>query len=351
MALEEHGEDVVHRHIGREPSGHSFNEITLDRMRRPHNPMINAGAIMSASLIKPGKSSAERFDYVLDTWKSMTGGKQPYFNNAVYLSEKQTADRNFALAYFMNENKSFPENTELQATIEFYMQCCSIELTTDCFAIAAATLARSGQCPLTGEKVFESNNIKDCLSLMYSSGMYDFSGEFAFTVGVPAKSGVGGGLIVVIPNVMGICIWSPRLDKNGNSVQGIEFCKWLVEIFNFHNYSNMVSSEVDKVDPRLQKNQKDFDLNIALCMAAAKGDLFDMKQILAQGVDLNKGDYDQRTALHLACSQGHLDIVKFLIENKADVSKKDRWGGTPLDDAKREGHKEVVKFLSKKYMN
>ena len=346
LALEEHGEDVVHKHVGREPSGHSFNEITLDPRKRPHNPMINAGAIMSASLVQAKLSPAERFDYVLNTWKRCTGGGTPHFNNAVYLSEKQTADRNCALAYFMNEHNSFPENTDLLNTLDFYIQCCSVELDADSFAVAAATLARSGLCPLTGERIFDSENVKNCLSLMHSSGMYDFSGEFAFLVGLPAKSGVGGGLLLVIPNVMGICIWSPPLDKNGNSVRGIEVCKWLVEIFNFHHYSNLNLAECTKIDPRLRKNQKFFDLTMALCMAGSQGDLFEMQQLLSQGAQINQGDYDHRTAMHLAASHGHLEAVKFLLRNGATLEPKDCWGGTPLDDATRNGHADMVAFLT-----
>ena len=237
LALEENGQNIVHQYIGREPSGHSFNEITLDCKKRPHNPMINAGAIMSSALIKPNDSSSDRFHYVLDIWKKLSGGFNPSFNNEVYLSERQSADRNFALSYFMREHGSFPPNIDIIKNLEFYIQCCSIELTTDIFSIVAATLARSGECPLTGEQVFDSKNIRNCLSLMYSSGMYDFSGEFAFSIGIPAKSGVGGGLILVVPGVLGICIWSPLLDSHGNSARGIEFSRWLVELFDFHNYS------------------------------------------------------------------------------------------------------------------
>ncbi len=345
LALEEHGEDTVHKYIGREPSGHSFNEITLDYMKRPHNPMINAGAIVSASLVKSKMSMLERFDYILNVWEKATGGIKPHFNDAVYLSEKETADRNFALAYFMNEHGAFPKNTNLLNTLDFYMRCCSVELTTDYCAIAAATLAKSGENPFSGERVFESENIKNCLSLMHSSGMYDYSGEFAFTVGLPAKSGVGGGLVLVIPNVMGVCIWSPPLDKNGNSVRGIEFCKWLVEIFNFHPYSDLSAMGSEKVDPRLRKSEEVSHTTAALCISAAENHTFKLEQLIAQGADLLKGDYDGRTPLHIASGHGHLKAVKILIENGADKDVKDLRGGTALDDAKKEGHKGVINFL------
>ncbi|MFT5171099.1 MAG: glutaminase, partial [Candidatus Marinamargulisbacteria bacterium] len=225
LALEELGEGEVHNHVGREPSGASFNALTLNSKGLPHNPMINAGAIMSCSLIKPNLFLSDRFDFILDRWRALGGQSPVGFNNSVYLSEKRTADRNFALGYFMREKNAFPDNVNLQETLDFYFQCCSIELSASTHAVVAATLANSGVCPITGEKVLKESTVKDCLSLMYSCGMYDFSGEWAFSVGLPAKSGVSGALIIVIPNVMGISIWSPRLDELGNSVRGIEIAR------------------------------------------------------------------------------------------------------------------------------
>ena len=250
IALEEHGEDAVHEIVGREPSGRGFNELTLNKENRPHNPMINAGAIATCSLIRRETTVADRFDFVMDTWRRLAGGAKAGFSNAVYLSEKEKGDRNYALGYFMKEKRVFPEGTDLLQTLEFYFQCCSIETTCEKLAVIAATLANGGVCPLTGERVLRFGTVRDCLSLMYSCGMYDFSGEFAFTVGLPAKSGVSGALMVVVPNVLGFCTWSPRLDELGNSVRGLAFCKELVRRFNFHTYDDLVNSLDTKRDPR-----------------------------------------------------------------------------------------------------
>jgi glutaminase len=345
LALEDLSEEVVHNHIGREPSGHSFNEITLDSRRRPHNPMINAGAIMACSLIKANDDPPTRLEYVLKSWERLCGGYRPGFDNLVFLSEKQTADRNFALAYFLRENKSFRTDINISQTLDFYFQCCSITQTTESMAIAAATLAKSGICPLTGERIFSPSVVKNCLSLMYSCGMYDFSGEFAFTIGLPAKSGVGGGLMVVVPNVMGICIWSPPLDTLGNSVRGIEFCKKLVETFNFHNYDSLITGGTPKKDPRLKKNQSLADGVVSLIWACANGDLLTVQEMIASGVDFNQGDYDGRTPLHLAAAEGRIDIVKLLLRLGANPSPIDRWGGRPLDDALRHDHGRVAQIL------
>jgi len=117
IALEQYGVDVVHRHVGREPSGQSFNEITLNKRGLPHNPMINAGAIMCAALIKPTLPLSDRFDYVMNVWRALAGGERCGFDNSVYHSEKDTADRNFALAYFMREKGAFPEGADMQAAL------------------------------------------------------------------------------------------------------------------------------------------------------------------------------------------------------------------------------------------
>ncbi|MFE3580909.1 glutaminase A [Streptomyces vinaceus] len=346
LTLEEHGADVVHRHVGREPSGLGFNELSVNGQGLPHNPMINSGAIMSCSLIQPSLDMSDRFDYVAETWRRLSGGSPVGFNNAVYLSERNTADRNFALGYFMREHGAFPTNTKLIETLEFYFQCCSVELDASALASVASTLANGGTVPLSGDRVFSTESVQKCLSLMSSCGMYDYSGEFAFTIGLPAKSGVSGALMLVVPQVMGISIWSPRLDALGNSVRGIEFCKQLVEKYNFHVYDSLVANEGEgKRDPRLKKNQTAIEGTIRLLWSASKGDLDGVRSCLASGVAASAADYDGRTALHLAASEGHLTVVEHLLEHGADVAVTDRWGGTPLSDAEKGGHATVVGAL------
>ena len=344
LALEEHGAEAVHQYIGREPSGRGFNELTLNHDGRPHNPMINSGAIMSCSMIRPDLDIADRFDYVIDRWRALCGDQKVSFSNSVYLSERQTADRNFALGYFMQENKAFPDWADMIQTLEFYFQCCSIELNADKMSIMAGTLANGGICPVTGERVFSSRTVQNCLSLMYSCGMYDFSGEFAFTIGLPAKSGVSGTLMIVVPNVMGICTWSPRLDRMGNSVRGIDFCREFVQKFNFHNYDNL-SGLSEKQDPRNLPVKQVSDTVGSMIWAASKGDLSTIVQLEAQGADIAKADYDGRTPLHLAASEGQLHVVDYFANRGVELSPKDRWGGTPLSDAQREGHAQVTKLL------
>src|SRR5215813_13992183 len=346
LALEEHGTESVHRHVGREPSGRSFNELALNAKGLPHNPLVNAGAIMTCSLIRPDLDIADRFDHVAATWQRLAGGARPGFNNAVYLSERATADRNFALGYSMRENGAFPPGTDLTTTLEFYFQSCSIEVDAEMLAVAAASLANAGVCPLTEDPVFTPGTVQSCLSLMSSCGMYDFSGEFAFTIGLPAKSGVSGAVMLVVPGLMGICVWSPRLDPLGNSVRGIEFCRQLVARYNLHVYDSLVDGRTSgKRDPRQRKNQAALDDMVRLCWAASQGDLDEVRSLIAMGVDPDIGDYDGRTALHLAASEGHHDLVAYLLDQHVDPSPVDRWGGTPAADAQRGGHREIVELL------
>lgn len=346
LTLEEHGAEMVHRHVGREPSGRGFNELTLNSDGLPHNPMINSGAIMSCSLIRPKQDTADRFDYVAETWRRLSGGGTVGFNNAVYLSERRTADRNFALGYFMREHGSFPEGTDLVETLEFYFQCCSIEVDARSLSVVAASLANGGVNPLTGERIFSADTVRKCLSLMSSCGMYDYSGEFAFTIGLAGEERCVGGLMIVVPGVMGVCVWSPRLDALGNSVRGVAFCKELVGRFNFHVYESFAAGEVSgKRDPRRGKNEEEITSTMRLLWAASQGDLDEVRIALATGKDPNSTDYDKRTALHLAASEGHLEVVQYLLDQGADPGIKDRWGGTAHSDAGRGGHDRVAELL------
>lgn len=242
LALELLGEDLVHRYVGREPSGQGFNEITLDRRHRPHNPMINAGAIMTCALIRPTQNVDARFEYIRRVWGSACAGAEPELDHATYESEKATADRNFALAYFMREHKAFPPEADLHETLELYFRCCALKSDVSALSLWAASLANGGVCPLTERRVFQGRTVRHVLSLMLSCGMYDFSGEYAFSVGLPAKSGVSGALYIVVPGVCGIALYSPRLDHHGNPSRGIAFSKRLVETFPWHVYAPVVQS-------------------------------------------------------------------------------------------------------------
>ena len=304
---------------------------------------------MTTSLIRSEENIADRFDLVAGTWQRLAGGRRPGFNNAVYLSERATADRNFALGYSMRENGAFRAGTDLTTTLEFYFQSCSIEVDAQMLAVAAASLANAGVCPLTEDPVFTPGTVQSCLSLMSSCGMYDFSGEFAFSIGLPAKSGVSGAVMLVIPGLMGICVWSPRLDEHGNSVRGIEFCRQLVAAYNVHVFDSLVAGRgrTAKRDPRRKKNQTQTEAVVALTWAASQGDLNEVRALIATGVEPGTADYDGRTPLHLAAAEGQLEVVRYLLTAGADPRPTDRWGGTPLSDAETNGHAVIAELLSR----
>ena len=338
LALEDLDEEYVHTYVGREPSGQAFNELLLNKQGKPHNPLINSGAIMTTSLLQNKLPLSERFEYIIDKWTDLSGGLYKVgFNNSVYLSEKGTADRNFALAHFMHETNEtkkigFPEGTNINETLELYFQSCSIEINTEILSIVASTLANGGINPFTGKRIFSSKTVQNVLSMMLMCGMYDYSGEFAFKIGIPSKSGVAGAIMIVIPNVMGIATWSPRLDTIGNSARGIEFCKEFGKLFSFHIFDT--GEDTNKINPLVNYyNSSSMNLFSELCLASQRGDIEHLQILFQNNVDFNQKDYDGRTALHLAVCEGHIDIIKFLlniVKVKQDI--KDRWSKVAKDE-------------------
>lgn len=333
------GLDNTHKHVGYEPSGQEFNAHVLNRNGLPHNPMINAGAIMVSSLIERGKEPADRFETIKSFYTRMAGHIEEIgFDNSVFLSEKHHADRNISLAYYMRESGAFGNITpgEITETLDLYFQCCSVTVTSKIASVIAGTLANGGVCPVSKDKVFDTSTVRDCLCLMYNCGMYDFSGQFAFEIGLPAKSGVSGCLLLVIPNVAGICIWSPRLDHMGNTVRGVEFCHHLIKNSpqKLHMFQQMFN--INKTNDIELEEKDEVTLTQMLITAASKGDIELLRQ-LNGNIDFNSCDYDGRTALHLAASEGKLEAIRYILTTGVDKDVKDRWGNTPYHEA----HKQV----------
>jgi glutaminase len=185
---------------------------------------------------------------------------------------------------------------------------------------------------------------------MLASGMYDYSGQWAYEVGVPAKSGVGGCVFMVVPNVCGISMWSPRLNAEGNSVRAVAVASELVKTVRLHGFEVFLGLD-GKMDPTKKTNkEKEKQLNEML-FAASIGDVRNLQKLHLIGVNLFEGDYDARTAVHLAATEGHAQCVQFLVDCMPEVqraeliSKQDRWGGTPLDDARLYKHTSCIEIL------
>ncbi|QEH32001.1 Glutaminase 1 [Aquisphaera giovannonii] len=233
MALQDHGRDGVLRRVGVEPTGEAFNAIILDEAtNRPFNPMVNAGAIATTDLIE-GADAGERFKRLMAMFRRFTG-RDVHIDNAVFLSERTTGHRNRAIAHLMRNFGMVGDRVE--ESLELYFQQCSALVTCRDLAVMGATLADGGRNPLTGETALEPSYVKDVLSIMLTCGMYDFAGEWAYRTGLPAKSGVAGGIVAVVPGVAGIGVYSPPLDAKGNSVRGIRVCQDLSQEFGLHAF-------------------------------------------------------------------------------------------------------------------
>ncbi|HVI50750.1 MAG TPA: glutaminase A [Candidatus Sulfotelmatobacter sp.] len=233
LALEDCGRDAVLSKVGVEPSGDAFNSIIFDeKANRPFNPMVNAGAIATTALIK-GEGGLHRLERILDMFRRYTGRSLPV-DHKVFLSEKATGHRNRAIAHLELNFGMIDERVDEH--LDLYFQQCSILVTCRDLAVMAATLANGGVNPLTGERAIAQDYVKNVVAVMNSCGMYDYSGEWGYRIGLPAKSGVGGGIIAVLPGRMGIGVFSPPLDARGNSVRGIKVCEHLSERFGINMF-------------------------------------------------------------------------------------------------------------------
>jgi len=231
MALDHLGLDEVLRRVGVEPTGDPFNAVMVDeRSCRPHNPMVNAGAIAASDLI-PGAGPTERLHALLETFRRYTG-RAVTIDGAVFTSERETGHRNRAIAHLMRNFGML--SPRLEESLDLYFQQCAILVTSRDLATIAATLANGGVNPVTGEQAIATAHVRHVLSVMYSCGMYDSAGEWAFEVGLPAKSGVAGGIMAVVPGQGGIGVFSPPLDRSGNSVRGVAACRALTRRYDLH---------------------------------------------------------------------------------------------------------------------
>ncbi len=231
LALEEKGEDAVLAKIGVEPSGDAFNAISLQpQTGAPLNPLINAGAIAACGMIG-GETVDDKIARILDAY-SRYAGRRLDVDERVYASESASGHRNRAIGWMLR-NFGILEGEPTPA-LETYFQQCAIRVTCRDLALIGATLANGGVNPVTGERAIAGEHVDNVLSVMATCGMYDFSGEWLYRTGLPAKSGVGGGILAVQPGRLGIGVYSPLLDPQGNSVRGIAVCRALAADLGLH---------------------------------------------------------------------------------------------------------------------
>ncbi|QTN24744.1 glutaminase A [Rhizobacter sp. AJA081-3] len=231
VALEDRGVDHVRRTVGVEPSGDAFNSISLEpETGRPMNPMINAGAIATSSLVA-GATREQRLARVLAAM-SAYAGRALGIDEAVFESERATGHRNRAIGHMLRNYDIVTEDPE--EALDLYFRQCSVLIDCRDLALMAATLANGGTNPVTGASAVRSEFVGPILSVMATCGVYDFTGEWVYRVGLPAKSGVGGGIMAVLPGQLGIAVYSPALDERGNSVRGVKACETISRDLGLH---------------------------------------------------------------------------------------------------------------------
>ncbi len=231
LALEDRGKAAVFERIGVEPTGDAFNEISLEPSTgRPRNPMINAGAIAATSLVA-GDSVEERWERILRLF-SLYAGRPLRLDEKIYASERDTGHRNRAISHLLRNAGIIERDPE--PDLDLYFRQCSIEVTCRDLGIMGATLATGGTNPLTRERALRPSNVDEVLSVMTTCGMYDYAGEWLYRVGLPAKSGVAGGILAILPGQLAIAVFSPPLDERGNSVRGVAICEALSDELELH---------------------------------------------------------------------------------------------------------------------
>ncbi|MGE0707815.1 MAG: glutaminase A [Planctomycetota bacterium] len=232
LALEDNGREEVLRRVGVEPTGDVFNSIIkLDlATKRPHNPMVNAGAIAVASLLGGGDPST-RLGRALEMF-SRYAGRELFVDVPVFVSERVTGHRNRAIAHLMLNFGMLQGNVE--ETLDLYFQLCAVRASCSDLALMGATLANGGQNPRTGVQALDPSYLRDLLTVMFTTGLYDYAGQWAYEVGMPAKSGVSGGLVAVAPGRLAVAVFSPPLDSHGNSLRALRVCAELSERLGLH---------------------------------------------------------------------------------------------------------------------
>lgn len=231
LALSDLGSEAVDAKVDLEPSGDPFNEISLDpQTGRPANAMINAGALAVASMIKGagGRSALQRIEHTY----AACAGRPLRRSSLEFRAEMRHGDRNHALAYLLSSVGIIQSNPT--AALETYLHQCTVQVTCRDLAVIAGTLANGGTNPVTGQDALPLEAVERVLSVMMTSGMYDDAGDWVSTVGMPAKSGVGGGIIAVLPGQAGLAVYSPPLNPHGNSVRGVAICQRISRDMEMH---------------------------------------------------------------------------------------------------------------------
>nr|XP_014340285.1 PREDICTED: glutaminase liver isoform, mitochondrial-like [Latimeria chalumnae] len=352
IAVDQISADYVHRFVGVEEFSKYESPFALTKQGIPHSPLIDTGAIMTTALLQQhstslGAEEEEKYELILNLLKRLCNKEHVSLNTYRYQHLGKESIKLQALAYFLQENKCFPEHVDVGASLELLLQCLSTEITCESGAVIAATLANGGLCPFSGDQVLSPSTVRNILSNMQVAGLKAYSRTFHFKASVPAISSKDGTILIVVPGVMGIMCWSPELDAFGNPWKGVHFCQELIKTFQLHSFDIRTPFR-QVVAYRQWKAESEGYQIMNVLLAAYKGDVSSLRRYLLSGVDVTSVDYDGRSALHVAASEGHIEVIEFLVENaNADCTSQDRWGNTPLQEAQRYNHIHVVQLLKK----
>ena len=245
LALEDNGREETYRRVGVEPSGDPFNSITFDEAHnRPYNPMINAGALVAANLVQ-GRDVDEKVDRLLERYRLYSGNPALAVDQRILRQQLRSNDRNLGLCYLMRSLGMI--TGDIEEVVETYLSACSITVTAAELSVMGATLAHGGLNPLTEERAVSRQHVRDIVSVMMTCGMYDAAGQWATEVGIPAKSGVSGDIVCVLPRYFGFGVYSPGLDVHGNSVRGVNLCRDLSAAFGLHVFADPADSRFGRI--------------------------------------------------------------------------------------------------------
>ena len=386
LAMEDSGIEEVHKYVGIEPTSsdptgfdllqptsHGDDDDHAPAQPTPYNPFTDSGGLTICSMIGKGHRPNEaffedkgtRFKHVLSSLRKLAGSRGRFgFANPIFLAQKERGLQVKAVSHYIKGMGCYPPSVDPDSSAEQYFEARAIKTSCASLAVCAATIANDGVCPLTNERCLRHEVVSNTIRQMYSSGMNAYAGEWQFNVGIPASCGSSGLMLLVIPKVCGICIYSPKINEYQVPYRGVRFShlltkKYRVNIFDQlvfgNNPNSLMTDMVDDENNNLGDGEQNSDGNartlleegrcFSFLSAAAAGNIAILKSLIDTGIDVNTADYDKRTALHLACSEGRLEATKFLLENGADPNAHDRWRGSPLDDAKRVGSYELTNLV------
>jgi glutaminase len=249
LALEDNGRETTQTRVGVEPSGDPFNSLAFDEVnRRPHNPMVNAGALVAADILAGGDAE-EKVGRLLERLRIYSGNHDLHVDEELLDAQLADADRNLGISYYMRSLGMLVG--EVEEILWVYLSACSVMVSTAELSEMGATLANGGENPRTGERAMARTYVRDVIGVMFTCGMYDAAGQWANDVGIPAKSGVSGGIMAAIPNQVGLSVFSPGLDTHGNSVRGINVFRELSDRFGLHIFADPAVVQLGRLGGRV----------------------------------------------------------------------------------------------------